>query len=469
MKRLKKFMFNTILLIISSLFFRVVSLIFNIYISNKIGSEALGVFSLIMSVYMFGITFACSGINIVTTKVVAEDLSLFGKDSAKKIANKCIIISFITGIIASILFFIFSDFIVKVCLHNKISNKVIYLIAIVLPFIAMSSSINGYFAGISKIHKNVSSKFLEQVIKIFTTAYLLSLFFPLTLEYACYSLILGDVISEIGSFIYSSILYYLDSKKAGTEAGASSVVRKLFNFKIKIFSNNYTKRIFKISIPIALTSYIRSLLSTVKQLLIPYSLEKSGLDCSSAFAQIGIINGMAMPIIMFAGIFITSFSELLIPEFSRYFAKKDFKRAKSITKFLLKFTTIFCTFITIILFMFSEKLGLNFYNNLEVGFYIKILSPLFIFMFVDNVIDSILKGLNKQVPIMWVNIIDLFSSIVLIYIFVPKLGVSGYIISLYFSEIINLILSSFVLWKNFKNYGRLRPAGATFIFKSNKL
>lgn len=434
MKRLKKFMFNTILLIISSLFFRVISLFFNIYISNKIGSESLGVFSLIMSVYMFGITFACSGINIATTKVVAEELSLHGKYTAKHVSNKCIKISFVTGIIASILFFVFSDFIVSVCLHNKISVNVIYLIALILPFIAMSSSINGYFAGISKVHKNVSSKFLEQVIKIFTTAYLLSLFFPPTLEYACYALILGDVISEVVSFIFSGFLYYLDNKGIYKKRNVS----------------NYTKRILSISIPIALTSYIRSGLSTTKQFLIPYSLEKSGLDCSAAFSKIGIINGMAMPIIMFAGIFITSFSELLIPEFSRYYAKKDFKRAKDITKFLLKFTTIFCAFITIILFLFSKQLGITFYNSIEVGFYIKILSPLFILMFVDNVIDSILKGLNKQVPIMWINIIDLFSSIILIYILVPKFGVYGYIISLYFSEIINLMLSSFVLWENFK-------------------
>ena len=206
-----------------------------------------------------------------------------------------------------------------------------------------------------------------------------------------------------------------------------------------------------ISIPIALTSYIRSGLSTTKHLLIPHCLEKSGLDCSAAFAQIGIINGMAMPVIMFAGIFITSFSELLIPEFSRYYAKKDLKRAKDITKFLLIFTTISCSFITIILLLFSEKLGLIFYNNIEVGFYIKILSPLFILMFVDNVIDSILKGLNKQVPIMLINIIDLVLSIVLIYMFVPKLGVSGYIISLFFSEILNLILSLLVLLKNFRD------------------
>lgn len=233
MKRLKKFMFNTILLILSSLFFRVISLFFNIYISNKVGSEALGVFSLIMSVYMFGITFACSGINIATTKIVAEELSLSEKNSAKKVGNKCIKISFITGFLASFLFFVFSDFIVTSFLHNKINIKVIYLIAFVLPFISISSSISGYFAGISKVYKNVSSKFIEQIIKIFATAYLLSLFFPNTLEYACYSLILGDVISEVVSFIYASVLYYLDTKGPARRP-ALHLVLKIIKYLITI-------------------------------------------------------------------------------------------------------------------------------------------------------------------------------------------------------------------------------------------
>lgn len=40
-------------------------------------------------------------------------------------------------------------------------------------------------------------RFLEQSIKILATSYLLSIFIPSGLEYACYCLILGDVISEI--------------------------------------------------------------------------------------------------------------------------------------------------------------------------------------------------------------------------------------------------------------------------------
>ena len=39
---------------------QVIRLVFNIYVSNRIDREALGVFQLIMTVYLFGITLAAS-------------------------------------------------------------------------------------------------------------------------------------------------------------------------------------------------------------------------------------------------------------------------------------------------------------------------------------------------------------------------------------------------------------------------
>lgn len=75
MNKLKTFMLNTLIMFASSLLLQLISVGFSVYISNKIGSEALGVFSLIMSVYMFGITLASAGINIATTRIVSEELA----------------------------------------------------------------------------------------------------------------------------------------------------------------------------------------------------------------------------------------------------------------------------------------------------------------------------------------------------------------------------------------------------------
>ncbi len=60
MKRIKVFIFNGIILTLTSLLMRTISMFFGIYISKKIGTQAVGVFGLIMSVYMFFITLATS-------------------------------------------------------------------------------------------------------------------------------------------------------------------------------------------------------------------------------------------------------------------------------------------------------------------------------------------------------------------------------------------------------------------------
>ena len=58
LKVLKVFILNTIILLLSSVILQIINMFFSIYISNTIGEEAVGVFTLVMSVYMFGITLA---------------------------------------------------------------------------------------------------------------------------------------------------------------------------------------------------------------------------------------------------------------------------------------------------------------------------------------------------------------------------------------------------------------------------
>ena len=59
----------------------------------------------------------------------------------------------------------------------------------------------------------------------------------------------------------------------------------------------------------------------------------------------------------------------------------------------------------------------------------------------DTVVDSILRGLDAQIGVMIINILDLAISTSFIYFGVPKLGLTGYLISIYMSEILNFIVS----------------------------
>lgn len=431
-RRIKVFLLNGILLTCTSLLLRSIGMFFGVYISNKIGTEAVGLYQLIMSVYMFFVTLASSGINLATSRIVSEQMAYSNQNSIKTATKKCINYSLFMGILACIILFVFAPFISTYWLHSKVSYVPLRIIAISLPFLSVSSSINGYFSALRDVKKTAFAQVFEQVLKIYFISFLFNYFLPSGIEYACISLVLGSTVSEIASFLLLFIFYKRDIYKKNCSLNRVE---------------NYTKQILRITLPIAFTSYIRSGLSTLKQILIPISLEKSGISCEKALSQYGMINGMAMPLIMFPCTFISSFSSLLIPEFSYLNAKKSYDKINFAINKILKFCFIFSFLIMGIFWCFSEKLSNSIYSEANVSIFIKVLSPLIVLMYIDNIVDGILKGLDKQVHVMCINILDLVTSISFIYFLLPIYGIKGYIIVLFISELLNGLVSLFLLIK----------------------
>lgn len=432
MRKIRFFLFNGVILTTTSLLLQAVGVSFNVYISNKIGSEAIGVYQLVMSVYFFITTLAISGINFASMRIVSEELALGLFSNISHVIKKCLFFCLFFSLLAASVLLLFAPFISSIWLHNLISTTPLYIIAISLPFLSMSSCLNGYFSAVKRVGKLSIIQITEQFLRILIIYYLLNYVFPNTINYACISLVLGTCISEIFSFIATIFLYIYDSQKYISR---------------NILKENLNKKILRISLPISFTSYIKSGLSTLKQLLIPIRLEKYGLSCSEALSQYGIINGMVMPIILFPSTFINSFSNLLIPEFSYYNAKKDNNNMYYVTHKAFKYTFIFSICIVGIFFSFSNEISIIFYNNISLSKYIKILCPLIIFIYLDNVVDCILKGIDKQVGVVIINIFDLLISISFIYFLLPIYGILGYLSVLFISEIFNCFLSIFQLKK----------------------
>ncbi len=159
---------------------------------------------------------------------------------------------------------------------------------------------------------------------------------------------------------------------------------------------------------------------------------------------------MVMPVILFANVFISSFSNLLVPEFSRLLTCKNYKRLQFVCNVIFKVTFIFSIGITFMFFLFSNDISLIVYQSIEPGKWIKILSPLIFFIYIDNIIDNMLKGINEQVSVMFCNILDLLTTISIIFFIVPIYGMYGYIFSIFVSELLNFTISILQLKKRIK-------------------
>lgn len=305
--------------------------------------------------------------------------------------------------------------------------------AISMPFTSVVTSLSGYFTGVRRVSKTSLSRILTMILQVVLTCVFLYVFPSRDLNVVCTYLILASTLSAVFEFVITYILYLIDSKRFKSFGSSKE---------------NYLKNILRIALPVAVTSYIRSGLSTLKQLLIPFSLERhASSSCEKALSQYGLINGMTMPLLMFPCIIITSCAGLLIPEFARYNLKKDFTRMNQVTTFIFKFTSFFSICVIGIFLTFTEEICHFVYHNLEITEFLVLLCPLVILIYLDKIIDAMLRGLDKQVGVMFCNIFDLITTTLLIYLLVPVWGIYGYIAIIAISEVLNFAISLFQLYK----------------------
>ncbi len=69
---------------------RAVGLSFSVYLSTKIGTAGMGLYQLILSVYTLCVTVSTSGINLASTRMVAEALGGRREDQSRAIMRRCL-------------------------------------------------------------------------------------------------------------------------------------------------------------------------------------------------------------------------------------------------------------------------------------------------------------------------------------------------------------------------------------------
>lgn len=425
----KRFFLNAVALTATSLLMRAVGVAFNVYLSAKIGAAGMGLYSLIMSVYTFAVTFATSGINLAVTRVISEELGKQNAAGVRRAMRSSICYALCFGGAACVLLFCFAEPLGTYCLSDTRTISSLKLLSVTLPFIALSSVMNGYFTAVRRVVKNAAVTIVEQAVKISLTVMLLNLFVPKGLEYACLALVGGACISEGGSFFLSWLLYRLDRR------------RHLSLLEENGEAANVTGRILRISLPIALSAYVRSGLLTVEHILIPIGLRKFGALGDDALASYGIIHGMVMPVILFPAAFLSAFSGLIIPELSEFHVKGNTSAINSAVKRVFQITMLFAIGISGIFICFSRELGLALYQSEEAGIYIRVIAALIPVMYLDTMVDSMLKGLDQQVASMRYNIMDVSLCVVMVYTLLPIGGIWAYIAIIFISELFNASLS----------------------------
>lgn len=423
MKSASSLMKNTLFLTGSNIILRLCALCFQAYLASNIGAQQLGIFGIITSVGVVFATISISGVRFSVTRLAAEEVSR-GNLYPKALMKCAFRYGTVFGILSWAGMYFSAPLLSRCYIGDAGAEFPLRIMAAAMPAIALSACIEGYFTAKQKVLRLILTQLTAQGLRMLFAVVMFSLFlkkgvFPADILAGAF--FVGETSFAVGMFI----LYFAEIRKAKEKRKASSFMPELV----------------KTALPLAVSAYMRTGLSSVGQVIIPAGLKKSGMESAGAFSVYGIITQMAMPVIMFPTALLAAMGDILVPRLTEAQVKGHRTGISYIVNRSLRLGMVFSFGVMGVMLFYSGELGEMIYKSTEAGHYIKIFAPLIPVIYIDCVTDGCLKGLGQQVYSMVFNVLEGIINVVLLFIFLPKAAMLAYIAVMYLKESFNAVLS----------------------------
>lgn len=415
---------STLILTLASFITRIFGFVFRIYMSNVMGAEALGLYQLVFPIYILAWTISAAGISVAVSQLVATEMGKGQSGNALRIAKIAITLSITIGSVISVILYVFAEPIATLILREPRTLLSLKILSACIPFMAASSSIKGYFYGKQEMGKPATSQVIEQSVRMITIYLFTGFFISKGLEYACALGVLGMSVGEIISFFHSYLSYKYDIRK--------KIISRPLLTRYKAFTILAT-----CALPLTLNRIVTSSLQSVENILIPIKLQEFGLTNHQALSVYGQFTGMTMPLIFLPSMVTASLATALIPAVSHAKASRNHQQLQFTVSKTIQFTLLIGIGATALFMSLPHEIALVFYNQPAVGHMLYALSFICPFFYLQSTLLGVLNGLGKQFETVTSSILGSVICITIIYFYVPRKGLIGFIAAL-------IISSSFV-------------------------
>ena len=421
----KKLAKDAALLTASAVVMRCISLAYQVWLAGRIGAAGVGLWQLVLSVNVFTATLAISGIRFTTTRLVAEELGAGNPGDAGRAVRHCLAYAAFFGCAAFLIQYLCAAPIGFLWIGDARTVKSLRLLAFSLPMISLSCVFNGWFIASGRAVISAAVQVIEQLSGIGCVMLLLGRVTGGDLAECCAAIAMGITVGDGVSLMLIAALYLNFQRHTGHGAAP----------------RHLTGRMLRIAVPLALSAYARTGLTTLENLLVPQKLRAAGYSADRALGGYGTITGMVFPVIGFPSCLLNAVAELTVPELTAAQVRGDQKRIDRAVSKLLRWALLFALATAAFLFACAEPLGMLIYHTAGVGPYIRIFALLVPFLYVDIVTDGCLKGLGQMLWSMCFNVAESIFGVLLVITLLPRWALDGYIFVLFFCEIFNFTLS----------------------------
>ncbi len=426
-----KFYKDSFTLTLSNMVTGIISFIFSIVLSRKLGAEGLGLYGLIMPIYSLLLCITSDGLITAVSKITALYFSRRDIKNLNRTLHTVLVFVFFSAFNVALIALLLRKGIAAYLVRDLRAETAIKCLCPAVLFVPLSAVIKGYFYGLGKYMVTSSIDIVEKLLRVVILLSVISICKPVNVDKTVAIAYLALAVGELVSMTMLFASYKIQRSKIKPVTGKSkSRIQLLFDVLV-------------ISVPLGLNGILSSILSAVSALMLPRRLVAAGLTYSGALSAIGKFSGMALNISYLPSIIIGSMLTVLVPELSLNMSRKDFWSAEERIAQVLKLSFAVGIATAAICLSLPETLGYLFYQRNDLGNMIRFSSLICLFSFVSSPTFGILNALGKQNILLRNSTIISLEGLFLTFIFasIPRLNIYGYGLSIIITSVTALIIN----------------------------
>ncbi len=413
----QSFLQGAFILILAGFITKILGFVNKIVVARIMGAEGVGLYMMAVPTLLLVITITQIGLPVAISKLVAEAEAV---NNRKKIKQILVVSLATTGTLSIIFTFgmiVFAPIIAKYFLTDARAFFPLVAISPIVPIVALSSVLRGYFQGRQNMKPSAYSQVIEQVVRITLVALLTSAFLPYGVEYAAAGAMISVVIGELASLCYMVTMFKMKKRIK---------VRRNFFGSLKEGKTTF-HQLMAVALPTTGSRLIGSVSFFFEPIVVSQSLAIAGVTTVIATKQYGELAGFAIPL-LFLPTFITySLSVSLVPAISEAAANRHYSMIHHRLSQALRLAMVSGGISCVILYVYAVPIMDLMYDAPTVATYLKIMAPFSIFLYFQGPLQAALQALNLAKAAMMNSLIGAIVKIAAVFVLAsrPELGIMG--------------------------------------------
>ncbi|RYL94707.1 stage V sporulation protein B [Sporolactobacillus sp. THM19-2] len=446
----QSFLKGSFILMAAGLITRILGMINGMILSRVIGDEGVGLFMMAFPAMLLIVTLTELGLPVAISKLVAE-AETFG--DRKKIRLILILSLTIVCLISIILTSAMLLAIPVTAKYLFADTRVVYpLLAItpVIPIVAISSVLRGYFQGIRNMKPYAFSGIVEQVVRISLVVTLANLLMPYGVAYAAAGAMIAGAAGECASLLYMLRMF---RKSGGIRLNMQSL-------SLLKGSRTTLRRLLNIGLPTMGSRLIGSLSSFLEPMIVSHSLLIAGYSIKTSAELYGQLTGYALTLLLLPGFITHALHISLVPAISEAIVRKDYGMIHYRLNQSLRIAMLTGGLSLVVTFSFAAPLMQMIYEAPEAAYFIHIMAPFFMILYFQAPLHAVLQALDLAKAAMINTLIGAVVKIVTLFLLTsnPEFGIAGTALAICINVVLVTFLHAAVIFKTigfsliFKDY-----------------